>query len=570
MVDEKRLPDRIGLLRFRHRPELVAGQIELPEALGDQVVIDEQFINPPQQQFAERGIVEMRVDVEDGRGFDDIGNEGSDVCGGLHNRRNLRAILVAPKLKIFPAMTDMLHQLKRAIARGDLSHVRDLLGKSTGEKITKSPAEAAQLLVAAIYQNESGAGLVSLLLAAGFSADAVDDGLKGYEQTPFMAAAKAGRVDLMKLLVSHGADPHWKSPAGANAASKVLECRWNGSDRCLTQAVADYVAELGVVIDPLSTDSEHQLFYAAYGKKTWPRIPELLRLGIPSDGLRWTSLMFKIALGEATISDVSHMAEDLEHKDDWDRTVFLLSIVADRGDIAEALLQQGSDLHTKGRCGMNVLHYAAMFDHEEMIAWLLSLGLAVDSLGEYGDTPLMSAAGSESLAAAKRLLTEGACVRAEDRNGFQAIHEASGIEMIKLLIEAGADVNAVSGGGDWPLKEAASARDAALIRYLLEVGANVNLPSTGETALFGAVRSDSMECVTLLLDSGAEVNAQDCDGWTCLWCVESEPIARLLLDRGADASLADQCGGVPESWALPPQVTALFREHRLQNFREKS
>ncbi len=405
-----------------------------------------------------------------------------------------------------------------------------------------------------------------MLLAAGFPANAVDDQLyPGCDRTPFMAAAKAGRVDLMKLLFSAGADPHWKSPTGKNAASEVLECCSNDPDGVRARAVAAYLAHLNVVIDPLSEDSQSRLIYAAYGKETWGNLPRLLELGIPRDCLRWTPLMFKIAAGDGTLADIaSHADGDLEKKDIWDRTAFLLSIVADRKDLAEALLEKGSDLNATGRCGMNALHYAARCDHERILVWLLSLGMPVDSPDESKDTPLMTAAGSNSLACARCLVTAGADVRVEDKNGFQAIHEASGINMVRLLIEAGADVNAISGGGDWPLKEAASDGDADLLRYLLGAGAPADLHSTGETALFGAVRKDSEECVALLVDAGANVNAQDCDGWTCLWNVESVGMARLLLDHGADPSIADQCGGVPESWSLPPQVKALFREHRLR------
>ncbi len=426
------------------------------------------------------------------------------------------------------------------------------------------------MLIAAIWKDNSSTEMVSLLLAAGFPAHAVDDQLyPGCDRTPFMAAAKAGRVDLMKLLFNAGADPHWKSPAGKNGASEVLECCAKKSDSSRAQDVAAYLTHLNVVIDPLSENSQDLLIYAAYGKETWVDLPRLLGLGIPQDRLRWTPLIFKIAAGTATAADVVSQADgDLEKKDIWDRTAFLLSIVADRKDIAEALLVKGSDLNTKGRCGMNALHYAARCDHEQILIWLLSLGMPVDSLDENRDSPLMTAAGSNSLACAARLVAAGADVRAADENGFQAIHEASGIDMLRLLIEAGADVNAISGGGDWPLKEAASDGDADLLRYLLGMGAVVDLNSTGETALFGTVRRDSEECVALLLAAGANVNAQDCDGWTCLWNVESVKMARLLLDHGADPSMADQCGGVPESWYFPPQVKALFREHRLRNVGE--
>jgi ankyrin repeat protein len=135
--------------------------------------------------------------------------------------------------------------------------------------------------------------------------------------------------------------------------------------------------------------------------------------------------------------------------------------------------------------------------------------------------------------------------------------------MLKLLLNAGAEVNDVSGGGDWPLKDACRSGDAAAVAFLLQVGADPNLTSTGETALFAAVSSDSLECVRLLVDAGADVNATDCDGWTCLFHLCSERVARYLLECGARPDIADQCGGLPEDWErVPMSVRRMLQEWR--------
>src|SRR5687768_5559165 len=85
MVDEEGLPDRVRLLRFGHRPELVVGQIELPETLRNQVVVDEQFIDAPEKQLSERRVVEMRMDVVNRSACDDIGDSFAKSGGGGHD-----------------------------------------------------------------------------------------------------------------------------------------------------------------------------------------------------------------------------------------------------------------------------------------------------------------------------------------------------------------------------------------------------------------------------------------------------------------------------------------------------
>jgi hypothetical protein len=97
-----------------------------------------------------------------------------------------------------------------------------------------------------------------------------------------------------------------------------------------------------------------------------------------------------------------------------------------------------------------------------------------------------------------------------------------------------------------PLITAARLGRLDLVQSLVAAGANLFWTSpTGANAL-----SDDLDCVRLLLAAGAEVNATDGDGWTCLFHLRSEPVARCLLEHGALPGIADQCGGLPEATDL--------------------
>ena len=87
MIEEKLVPDPLSLLLLRRGPEFFIRHVHPPERLADEVVVDEQLINSPQQQIAKRRVVEMRVDVEDGCLFDDIGDSGAK--GSCVHRRTL-------------------------------------------------------------------------------------------------------------------------------------------------------------------------------------------------------------------------------------------------------------------------------------------------------------------------------------------------------------------------------------------------------------------------------------------------------------------------------------------------
>jgi ankyrin repeat protein len=225
-------------------------------------------------------------------------------------------------------------------------------------------------------------------------------------------------------------------------------------------------------------------------------------------------------------------------------------------------VDRGCDVHVRGWCGASALHPAARYGHASLVEWLVARGAAVDLQDEFHHTPLRHAVEADSVNVARALVALGANVIASDDCGYRPVHLTTSREMLELLLNAGADVND-SGGWSWPLAHACGVADASLVQFLLERGAQPDLTSSGETALFSAVSSDSLECVRLLLDAGADVNAQDVDGWTCLWHVRSVPMARMLLERGADPSIFDQCGGFPEDWSLPLEVSALYMKARL-------
>ena len=139
-------------------------------------------------------------------------------------------------------------------------------------------------------------------------------------------------------------------------------------------------------------------------------------------------------------------------------------------------------------------------------------------------------------------------------------------EAVKILLDAGADVNARAPDGDTVLIVAASNnRNPQVMKILLEAGAEVNaLGEGGMTALMWA--SHNPETIKVLLDGGADVNIHNKNGRTALMHTamfnKNLETINLLIAAGADNSAADKYGKTALMYAaeynVPEVVEALI------------
>ncbi|KAG2484501.1 hypothetical protein HYH03_016730 [Edaphochlamys debaryana] len=110
--------------------------------------------------------------------------------------------------------------------------------------------------------------------------------------------------------------------------------------------------------------------------------------------------------------------------------------------------------------------------------------------------------------------------------------------VVRLLLEAGADVKATTKGGATALSLAAAEGHADVIPLLVEAGADVNAADQKGTPLLGvAAHRGHTEVVRALLRAGAEQGAQDAEGNTALHLAAAagrEGAVEALLQASTD------------------------------------
>lgn len=174
-------------------------------------------------------------------------------------------------------------------------------------------------------------------------------------------------------------------------------------------------------------------------------------------------------------------------------------------------------------------------------------------LGSGGNSVLLDYL-REQIAQTPELLTLRCAIRGT------LLHSAAAAgcpQFVTLLLEFGANPNAVDGGGHSPLYSACNATEgraderAEVVRLLAESGADVNANhGVNKCApLHTAARRGSVSAASVLLEYGADIEARDSDGDTPLRrainCGKPEA-ADFLLSRGAE--LRSKGGGGLEAW----------------------
>jgi len=127
------------------------------------------------------------------------------------------------------------------------------------------------------------------------------------------------------------------------------------------------------------------------------------------------------------------------------------------------------------------------------------------------------------------------------------------IDLMRLFISRGADINAQNGNGETALVLAAWRGQLEAVKWLIERGARINMPDRQWSALHYAVFAGHGEVADYLMNEGANINARSTNGSSVLMMAIYEgrqELARRLIEKGADRRPKNDWGDGALEWAM--------------------
>ena len=239
-------------------------------------------------------------------------------------------------------------------------------------------------------------------------------------------------------------------------------------------------------------------------------------------------------------------------------------------ECAQILLEKGADLNAADLEGVSPLLLALINGHYDVAGFLIGKGANVNAADKTGRTALYAAVDFHTMPASNRPAPK------------EIDNALSSMDIIKMLIEKGANVNAqlerqppyrtkldrgddtMFGAGTTALLRAAKAGDSEVVRLLLQKGADAKLATrTGINPLMAAAGvgtreedttgrhktdAEAVETITLLLGAGVDVNAADGAGRSALhgaamWGLDQ--VVKFLAEHGARLDVKDKRGFTP-------------------------
>ncbi|EAZ91674.1 ankyrin repeat domain-containing protein [Crocosphaera chwakensis] len=438
-------------------------------------------------------------------------------------RKDIVELLIDAGADLHKSMIFADTPLGFAAAKGNTEIVKLLLnaGTNPNKGIYGSPLHRA------IIGEHSN--IVEIIIEAGADVNLTDM----YGMTPLIHTAVNGNLNLTKILVDAGANVNALENTGSTALLKVAYC---GQE------------EIFNYLFPLTSDIQQK-------QKAQKILPLSLQEYPPRKTKRNTNFPLIEAISNFDLPKIKKlMSQGTDvNQFDWDDelTPLMLAIEIERLDIIKILLDARVNLYDSTYFEDNPLTFAVAQNNLEIIELLLEAGADPDRGGE--SPPLCEAIRMGYIDIAKTLINWNASVEACTPSAITPLMIGAvtgNMEIVEILVEEGADVNATDENGNVALNKAAYFGHQEVFDYLFPLTSDPEAKEYAQKELDRAIRrkknlaarvifavsKGNIQKLQKAIDDGADVNAKDNNGKTALSLAKelgNTKIMKLLIEAGA-------------------------------------
>lgn len=311
--------------------------------------------------------------------------------------------------------------------------------------------------------------------------------------SPLKAAVSTGNAPLVDWLLDHGADVNYDGGLYPNWATRIHAI---GSPLMIAASKGN----LGLVNRLLQAGAEVNQRHEG-------------DLMDPKTALESACKVAQITVVERLLECDAAVA--LDDGQGGDGSPLFWAVKADSLATLTILLKQGANpnaLWNHEEDQLTVLAQACKGENAEIVTALIEAGADVHKTSRFADedeAPIQTAARRSNAEVVRVLLKHGVSVNDQTREGFTALHKAArrgSADILRVLLSEGqADHSLRLINGSQPIHSAARWNHPECIRVLVDAGADINSQNdSGKTPLHWAAENHAVDAVQWLLSSGAD------------------------------------------------------------------
>ena len=400
------------------------------------------------------------------------------------------ALLIS--LNALPAPPDSaLQMLAKAARLGDVKTTEMLLSAGVNPNVPNQQG-LTPLSYAVLFDHRD---VAALLLAHHADPNGGVTGGTSVDETPLQTAVSMGNLRLAWTLITAGAQVDARSKGGRTALHFAVV----GSHLDMIRLLIGKGARVGTR-DTEGTSPLDDAVWRGYLEATAILLAHGASLNEPETKTGATPINEAAYRGETQIVRyLLQFSPNLKLADKGGYTPVENAIRKGNSDAAVLLLEaQAKDQDTPEYLG-KLITEAAKKDEVAVVEALLRRGVNVSELLSSGATPLDIAASSGALNVVRALLDGGADPNKTARSGSSPLEDAAlrgWSSIAAVLLDHGARLNEVnSDSGKTALYAAASFGKGEVVRLLLQRGADVNLCGTGRTTPYKAALDNGFDAI---------------------------------------------------------------------------